>query len=278
MPERYDMTRIDRPLSGLCAMAVMAKAPLSGAVKTRLVPPLTVEEARSLSISFLRDVTENIRLAARNAPVQGYVAFAPAGTEASFAGLLAPGTRLVLADGSAEMPPNVHGIGRGLLQATRGLFALGYGSICLVNADSPTLPTAYLRDAVEALSAPGDRIVLGPAEDGGYYAVGMKRPHAELFADMPWSTEHVAAVTRERARRAGLEVVLLPSWYDVDDRVTLKRLQREISSMGAKAAGLPAPYPAPATVECIMRLGIAGTLESAGMGEPASASARGTSA
>lgn len=261
--------------SRLCAMAVMAKAPLSGVVKTRLVPPLTVEEASSLGISFLRDVTENIRLAAQDAPIQGHVAFAPAGAEASFAGILAPETRLVLADGSAEMPPSVRGLGRCLLQATRELFALGYGSVCLLNADSPTLPTAYLRDAVDALSGPRDRIVLGPAEDGGYYAIGMKAPHAELFADIPWSTEHVAAVTRERARRAGLEVEMLPEWYDVDDRLGLKRLLRDISSLSAQAAGRLTPYPAPATAECIMRLRIARTLESAGMSETTDAVARG---
>jgi len=249
-----------KPLAEICAIAVMAKSPLSGAVKTRLVPPLTFEEARALSASFLLDVTENIRLAGRHAPIQGHVAYAPAGAEMSFDGKLAPGTRLVLADGSVDMPSNVRGFGRCLLQAAQGLFALGYGSICLLNADSPTLPTEYLREAVEVLSTPGERIVLGPADDGGYYAIGMRAPCAELFADIAWSTKHVTAETCDRAGRAGLQIVMLPTWYDVDDYTTLRRLMRDLSDMNARGSAGPTPYPAPATAECFIRLGIGGFL------------------
>ena len=69
-------------------------------------------------------------------------------------------------------------------------------AVCLVNSDSPTLPTAFLLQATHALLSPGERVVLGPAEDGGYYLLGMKRPHAHLFADIAWSTDSVAATTR----------------------------------------------------------------------------------
>ncbi len=99
----------------------------------------------------------------------------------------------------------------------RRLFATGFGAACLVNSDSPTLPTALLIQAARALLAPGERVVLGPAEDGGYYLLGMKQPHAHLFADIAWSTSSVAAATHARAVALGLDVVTLPAWYDVDD-------------------------------------------------------------
>lgn len=86
-------------LSGLCAIAVMAKAPRPGHVKTRLQTVLTPDEAAQLGAAFLCDVTANLAEAARHAPLHSYVAYAPAGHEARFDGLLAPGTRMVLADG-----------------------------------------------------------------------------------------------------------------------------------------------------------------------------------
>lgn len=234
-----------------CAIAVMAKAPRAGQVKTRLVPPLTPEAARQLSASFLCDITENIRLAAQAAALQGYIAYAPAGLERMFDDVMAPGTGLVLADGSGEMPPRVQGFGRSLLGAARALFARGHTSVCLLNADSPTLPTVLLAEAARALAAPGDRVVLGSADDGGYYLLGMKAPHAHLFEDIAWSTAAVAEETRARARTLGLPILELAPWYDVDDGAALARLWCEMTM--PRPAAL-APYPAPATAACLARL------------------------
>ena len=77
-----------------CAIGVMAKAPRPGFSKTRLCPPLRPEQAAALSAAFLRDITENIALAARQAPIAGYVAYAPEGQEALFDGHLAAGHRI----------------------------------------------------------------------------------------------------------------------------------------------------------------------------------------
>jgi hypothetical protein len=106
--------------------------------------------------------------------------------------------------------------------------------------------------------APGERVVLGPAEDGGYYLIGMQQPHAHLFADIAWSTNEVAATTRARAISLGLEVITLPIWYDVDDAAALTRLVAEFTG-GAPPGGLQ-PYAAPATRECIGRAGLVGRL------------------
>jgi rSAM/selenodomain-associated transferase 1 len=237
--------------SGICAIGVMAKAPRPGLAKTRLCPPLLPEQAAQLSAAFLRDITENIALAARTAPIHGCIAYAPMGCESWFDGHLAEGTAFVLADGTPPMPPNVQGFGRCLLHAAQAMFAAGFAAACLVNSDSPTLPNAVLTEAAHALLVPGERIVLGPADDGGYYLLGMQQPHAHLFADITWSTSEVADATRARAASLGLEVVELPTWYDVDDAAALSRLREEL---GRLATG-PQPYDAPCTRACLQRIG-----------------------
>jgi rSAM/selenodomain-associated transferase 1 len=227
-----------------CAIGVMAKAPRSGFSKTRLCPPLRPDQAAALSAAFLRDITENIVLAARDAPITGYLAYAPEGAEALFEGHVAAGIGRLLADGSPLMPSDVQGFGRCLLHAVLAMLARGHGSAVLLNSDSPTLPTALLVRSAQVLATAGDRVVLGPADDGGYYLLGMKAAHAHLFADIAWSTDRVAETTRLRAAALGLEVVELPSWYDVDDRDALNRLATDTSG-----------YAAPFTARALARIG-----------------------
>jgi len=240
-------------LAGTCAMAVMAKAPQAGRSKTRLVPPLSAAQAADLSAAFLRDITENVLQASRSMPIAGSIAYAPAGGADMFDGVIADGTALYLADGhlpgDAPMPPGVAGFGRCLFHAARHLFGLGYGAAVLLNSDSPTLPTAFLVGAARYLAAPGERAVLGPAADGGYYLIGLKTLQGHLFTDIDWSTESVAAQTRARAREIGLELVELPEWYDVDDAASLQRLALELTQPGDD----PLPYAAPATAAWMRR-------------------------
>jgi rSAM/selenodomain-associated transferase 1 len=214
--------------AGRCAIAIMAKAPDAGRVKTRLLPVLRAQEARALSACFLRDMTRMLAAAGHEAAVDGYIAFAPAGSEASFAPIVAPGTGFVLADGCIDAPSGVEGFGCCLLQAARALFARGYGAVGLLNSDSPTLPMGIIVEAARLLAAPGDRAVLGPATDGGYYLLGLKAPHPELFAHIDWSTERVAAQTLAAARGRGLATAELDAWYDVDDPASLKQLVRDL--------------------------------------------------
>jgi rSAM/selenodomain-associated transferase 1 len=242
-----------------CAIGVMAKAPRPGFSKTRLCPPLRPDQAAALSAGFLRDITENIALAAGQVPIAGYVAYAPEGEEALFDGHLAAGTGLLLADGSPPMPTDVNGFGRCLLHAILAMLARGHQSAAVLNSDSPTLPTAVLVRAATALAEDGDRVVLGPADDGGYYLLGMKAAHAHLFADIAWSTDSVAHTTRIRAAELGLEVVELPTWYDVDDRTTLGRLLAETARL-RKRNGL-LPYAAPVTALTLERMGLRSALQ-----------------
>jgi uncharacterized protein len=219
---------LSRDRTNHCAIAIMAKAPRVGEAKTRLVPPLSPTDAAALSACFIRDAAENIAEAAKQARVDGYIAFAPADASAEFEPLLANDTRL--------LPSRRPGLGASLLDAVTDLIAAGYGSVCLLNSDSPTLPTSILIEAMQVLSLPGDRLVLGPAEDGGYYLIGLKQAHTYLFEDIAWSTAAVLAQTEERAREIGLPVITLPVWYDVDDIISLRRLNSELQQpTGASA-------------------------------------------
>ena len=226
--------------AGRCAIAVMAKAPRLGEVKTRLVPPLSATEAAALGGCFIRDVAANIVAASEVAPIDGYVAYSPPASEHLFAPLLPAGVGLV--------PPRGTGLGAGLFDAAEDLLAAGYGAVCLVNADSPTLPTAILVEAARQLLLPGERLVIGPAADGGYYLIGLKQPHRRLFEDIAWSTERVFRQTAERAAEIGLDLTALPVWYDVDDVASLRQLIAELK--GGDRAG----YPAPHTTAMIRRL------------------------
>ncbi len=214
-----------------CAIAIMAKESSPGKVKTRLVPPLTQAEAARLNTCFLRDISANIAAAARAAPIQGFAAYHPPGSEPFFRDILPPGFDLIW--------PGEAGIGRALVHSARGLLEQGFAAMCLVNSDSPNLPTEYLVQAVRDLARPGDRMVLGPSDDGGYYLIGLKQFHARLFEDIDWSTERVTAQTLQRAAEIGLDTVMLPSWYDVDDGDMLARLAGDL--LGPQPAGSAAP-------------------------------------
>lgn len=232
-------------LSHLCALAVMAKAPRPGRVKTRLSPPLTLDQASAMNISFLRDTAENLASIPYSA---GLISYTPVGDEALFAGLLPQSFALVAQRGDT--------FGERLLAAAQDILAIGYGSVCLIDSDSPTVPAAAFESAVEALAEPGDRIVVGPSHDGGYYLIGMKRPHPEPFERIAWSTASVFAETMDRCHEAGIEVVTLPVWYDIDDAETLNLLTGELIEGMRPGFTSLAGYRAPHTREYLIELGI----------------------
>jgi rSAM/selenodomain-associated transferase 1 len=220
----------------LCALAVMTKAPRAGQVKTRLTPPLTPTEAAELNICFLRDTSAAIASAAREGRARGIAVYTPAGAEAAYTEILPKEFELVPQRGDA--------FGERLTLATQDLLALGFDSVCLINSDSPTVPQRAFARAAQILSENEDGVVLGPSDDGGYYLIGLKKLHHSLFEGISWSTEHVLKQTVERAQQIGLEIHLLPRWYDVDDLATLRRLCHEFFDENGSA---PEAYLAPAT-------------------------------
>jgi uncharacterized protein len=203
-----------------CALAVMAKAPRPGKVKTRLSPPLTLDQSAAINVCFLRDTAENIAAVAGAGGAAGVISYTPIGDEALLDGLLPAGFAL--------LPQRGDGFGERLLATAEDLLGCGYGSVCLIDSDSPTVPAVAFEKAVAALQLPGDRIVLGPSDDGGYYLIGLKRAHPEPFANISWSTSTVFAETVAAAEAAAIEIVELPLWYDVDDAGTLDMLTAEL--------------------------------------------------
>jgi uncharacterized protein len=231
-----------------CALAVMAKAPIAGQVKTRLSPPLTREQAAGLNACFLRDTVASLADASAATGARWVISYMPAGEEAAFRGILPPGALL--------LPQRGNGFGDRLLRTSEDLFACGFSSVCLIDSDSPTVPTSAFVRAAEELAASGDRVVLGPSDDGGYYLLGVNQRHKFLFENISWSTAEVAQQTRERARQLGLPVVSLPTWFDVDEEPSLERLRREFFSPCLGVSPEPGAYPAPFTRAYLQQIGL----------------------
>jgi len=209
------------------ALAVAAKAPLSGKVKTRLHSVLSVDDATELYRCFLKDT---LALMDSVPGTHVVISYTPEGSEHLFEGIASAGHRLLLQRGE--------GFGDKLFHALSDLLSEGFESAIIMDADSPTLPRELLVRAFDALARPGDRVVLGPAADGGYYLIGIKRPHRELFERITWSSELVLEETLARAREIGLEAELLGEWYDIDSVSEFERLKADIfeSSRGGPDA------------------------------------------
>jgi hypothetical protein len=222
----------DPAAAGRCALAIMTKVPRAGRVKTRLSPPLTPAQAAALNICFLRDTAAAIARAGESA--QGVGCYTPVGEEEAYRDILPADFQLI-----AQREGN---FGERLIAATEDLFAVGFGAVCLIDSDSPTVPASAFAEAAKILLQPNEKVVLGPSDDGGYYLIGMKQLHRALFQEIDWSTERVLAQTNAQADRIGLEVHLLPTGYDVDDQKTLRRLQEELHSPDESLAPASAEF------------------------------------
>ncbi|MBI4638097.1 MAG: TIGR04282 family arsenosugar biosynthesis glycosyltransferase [Candidatus Rokubacteria bacterium] len=207
------------------AVLIMAKAPHPGEVKTRLCPPLSPVEAAELYRCFLLDKIEQVRTLRQ---ARAAVAYTPAEGRGLFE---------ELAPGFALLPQRGDDLGARLAGSFEQLLADGFAAALAIDSDTPTLPTAFLQEAVDLVASGGTDVVLGPTEDGGYYLIGLRQAHRELFEGIPWSTAEVLPETIRRARASGLTVRCLPPWFDVDTPADLERLQ---GSLAAADEG-PAP-------------------------------------
>ena len=232
MPASHRILDPNQPTApaDLCALAVMTKAPRAGHVKTRLVPPLSHDEAAQLNACFLRDTASAIQVACDSNAV-GIGVYTPVGSEAAYDDILPAPFRLLAQRGD--------GFGERLAMAVEDLFRCGFNSVCLIDSDSPTVSADAYRQAVAALAQPEDVVVLGPSDDGGYYLIGLNRIHRELFEEIDWSTERVFDQTHRRAADLNLKIVILGNGFDVDDAATLQRLCGELLSDHAEADVAP---------------------------------------
>lgn len=197
------------------ALIIFAKAPIPGHVKTRLCPPLTPDEAASLHGSLVLDMLERSR---GIASMDRFVACAPSSEHVFFKILEERhGVRLITQTGDD--------LGARMTRAFADIFALGYRQVLAIGTDLPTLPGSSLGDAVKLLAA--HDLVLGPALDGGYYLIGLRKPEPELFAGIPWSTDRVLPLTQQKAAALGLRTALLPVRRDIDTPDDLRAVIEE---------------------------------------------------
>ena len=214
----------------------MAKAPVAGTVKTRLVPPLTAEQAAALYRALLLDQFEQL---SQIGGAERYVFYAPADAEQLLCDLGgADYTYRAQCDGD---------LGARMEHVFAELWGLGHKNIVLIGSDLPALPLAILRGAFARLSSGKNRVVLGPSRDGGYYLIGMNRSTPEVFADMTWSHDRVLAETTAQLDALGLSYGLLPTWFDLDVAEDFQRL-RLFLEPGARRA-------LRRTLGCLERLG-----------------------
>jgi rSAM/selenodomain-associated transferase 1 len=195
------------------AIALFARAPVPGRVKTRLLGPLSPEAACDLHRAFVLDLWDTLTaLAPRLEPFLYSDQDHPDWRNLA-------GAQFRLQQGAS--------LGERMLQCFTGLHAAGYGPLLILGSDSPLLPAAALATWPALLvSAPA---LLGPTTDGGYYAVGCREPHPRMFEDVPWSTAATFTGTVAAFRRLGWEPALLPAHYDVDTPADLARLASEPS-------------------------------------------------
>jgi rSAM/selenodomain-associated transferase 1 len=216
------------PLPALStALVIFANAPIPGQVKTRLCPPLTPDEAATLHGSFVLDTLERTKVAALKLklPIDRYLACAPPTTHAFF--------KIMEERQSVKLIDQVgDDLGARMNQAFKTLFAQGYRQVLLMGTDVPTLPFDHFKQAL--ISLEDHDLVLGPACDGGYYLIGLKRVAPELFADIPWSTDRVLRLTREKAATLGLTIALLEPWRDVDTLADLQALSEACNAESTK--------------------------------------------
>ena len=194
------------------ALAVMAREPVAGRVKTRLTPELTPGDAALLYQAFLRDTLGKIGSLPGVTPV---VAYTPGTAEELFR-RIAPENALLLSQAGGDLGERLHHV-------SSELFLRGYSRVVIVGSDSPDLPRNYLELAFDRLGE--NDIVLGPCDDGGYYLIGLScGPEPSIFTGIPWSSSRVFATTLRKADSLGLSVGILPRWHDIDTFEDLRTL------------------------------------------------------
>jgi len=196
----------------------MAKKPVVGAAKTRLCPPLQPAEAVLFYEALLKDTIE---LCARIKDVDLALAVSPHNAAGYFKEITPPGTTL--------LPIDCPDIGNCLEITLGNLLDAGYKKALAINSDGPSLPGDYIISAVELLN--NHELVFGPGEDGGYYLIGLKQIHHELFSGIEWSTSMVLDQSISKANSLSLSIALLPAWYDIDTWQDFNRFKKELARL-----------------------------------------------
>ena len=212
------------------ALIVMAKDPRPGLAKTRLIPAIGAAAAAGLYRSFLQDVLDATALIRADRFIYGF-----------------PPESLPRLDEIGEArfrvrPQRGPTLSERMIAAFEECFNEGFGAVVMRNSDSPTLPALVLAEALDALEGGAD-LVLGPDRGGGYYLVGLRSAHPELFRGFAMSTRSVLDETLRRAANAKLRAFTLRPWLDVDTADDLAALRAELDPANQHAVPGRAPCP-----------------------------------
>jgi rSAM/selenodomain-associated transferase 1 len=217
-------------------IAIMARAPSSEG-KSRLIRDLGTHDGAGLRLALLRDTVESVSALA----VEKAVLYTSPDREAEI--------RAATPFEAIFLPQRGSTLGERMREGARDLLTSGFDAVVLIGSDLPTLPPAHVSAALDILTRRGEVLVLGPAEDGGYYLIGLTQSRPEFFEDIPWGTPLVLQRTREAAGTLGIPVETIPPWYDVDSasdlrRVWLRRSEQPEGAASYTRAWLAAAPPA----------------------------------
>lgn len=190
---------------GKSLVVIVAKEPMPGKVKTRLSPEISAADAAGLYRCFLLDRIKGI--GAMTGVARG-VAYTPKEAIKTFSALPLDGFEL--------FPQRGADLGERLNNIFLDKLGNGYDAVSIVDSDSPDLPNSLIRESLQLLLSKQAEVVFGPCHDGGYYLVGMRKPHPDLFRNISWSTASVLSLSLEKSRKLGLNVKLLSFWNDLD--------------------------------------------------------------
>lgn len=208
------------------SVIIMTKVPIPGFVKTRLETDLTPEDCAELYRCFLMDTVDCGRRSFKHSI---YVAFTPVDNKNILADMLPADVKLI--------PQTGETLGLRMANAIGNVTHKHEGGAIVIGADIPLLQPEHLREAHNALAE--NDLVLGPACDGGYYLIALKRNDDRLFNNISWGTDRVLAQTLERAKKLKLSVHLLPTLNDIDFYEDLLKLGRYLKSHGSEMELLP---------------------------------------
>lgn len=197
-----------------CAVAVFARPPVPGQAKTRLIGELTPQQAADLHQACLQDT---LRLAESVKDVQRWLFLAPGKARPASRGFLrwrARGWQIRRQRGA--------NLGARLANGCRQVFAHGASRLVIIGTDSPWMGAERIREAIAALEKRD--VVLGPAEDGGYYLLGVRKFLPRMFRGIDWGTSRVLRQTLERLKASGASVALLQRDFDLDRAEDIYRL------------------------------------------------------
>lgn len=204
-------------------LGVFAKVPEKAKVKTRLVPPLSEEAALELSQALFEDTLGRL---SKLKKISGTLFFS--GDEmCSIEPFLPRGYELV--------PQKGDSLGARLQNAFRHLLEEEGSYAVIIGTDSPDLPLKYIKRAFYKLKHKD--AVLGPSADGGYYLIGLKKLHEELFHGISWGERTVLRETLDIIAKSRLSISILPMWYDVDDASSLELLRTMMKAKRLEKSG-----------------------------------------